>query len=83
MFLLCASGAFFLVNVWALDPLEVIVFLKGIGVDFASTFLECSLALLEVGCVVFGANDGDEDNEGGYDTNEDTFDLMLREFEKI
>ena len=67
----------FLVIVWALDPLgvSVIVFNEGIGVDFASTFFESGLALLKVGCVMFGANDGDEDDESGYDTDEDTLDL--------
>ena len=48
---------------------------EGLEVDFASTFFESSLALLEVGCVMFGANDCDEDDEGGYDTNENTLDL--------
>ena len=48
---------------------------EGFEVDFASTFFESSLALLKVGCVMFGANDGDEDDEGGYDTNENTLDL--------
>ena len=54
------------------DPLPVG---EGIEVDFASTFFESSLALLKVGCMVFGANDGDDDDESGYDTNENTLDL--------
>ena len=76
MFLLC--DAFFLFVVWALDPLGniVVVFNKGFGVNFTSTLFESSLALLKVGCVVLRSDDGDEDDEGGYDTNEDTLDLI-------
>ena len=47
----------------------------GFEVDFASTFFKSSPALLKVGCVMFGANDGDDDDESGYDTNENTLDL--------
>ena len=67
MFLLC--DAFFLV-VWALNPFEriVVVFNKGFRVNFTSSLFERSLALLKVGCVVLRSDDGDEDDEGGYDT---------------
>jgi hypothetical protein len=82
LFLLC--DAFFLLVVWALDPLGNIVVVRvlneGFGVDFTSTLFESSLSLLKVkvGCVMLGSNDGYEDDEGGYDTNEDTLDLMVR-----
>ena len=81
VFLLC--DAFFLFDTWAIDPFGVIVAVlnEAFGVDFASTSFESSLALLKVGSVVLGANDGDEDDEGGYDTNEDTLNLMIKEFE--
>jgi hypothetical protein len=71
--------AFFLV-VWVLDPLGYIVvdLNEGFGVDLTSTLFESSLALLKVGCVVLGSDDGDEDDEGRYDTNEDNLDLMIR-----
>ena len=46
VFLLCVT--LFPVNAWALDPLGDIVVLKGLGLDFASTFFESSLALLKV-----------------------------------
>jgi hypothetical protein len=77
VFLLC--DAFFLFVDWALDPLGDIVVVQneGFGVGFASTLFESSFALLKAGCVVLGSNDGDEDDEGGYDTNEDTLDLMM------
>lgn len=81
MFLLC--DAFFLFDAWAIDPLGVIVavFNEAFGVDFASTSFESSLALLKAGSVVLGANDGDEDDKGGYDTDEDTLDLRIKEIE--
>jgi len=47
----------------------------GIGVNFASTLFESSLAFLEVGPVVFWTDNGDDDDEGGYGTDEDTLDL--------
>ena len=76
VFLLCII-TFFLIHTWALDPSGYIVILlnEGFGDDFASTFFESGLALLKVGCVVFGSDDGDEDDEGCYDTNENALDL--------
>ena len=76
VFLLC-NITFLLVHTWALDPSGYIVILlnESFGVDFSSTFFESGLALLKVGCVVFGSDDGDEDDEGGYDTNENALDL--------
>jgi hypothetical protein len=58
----------------------VVVSNEGFGVDLTSTLpvFESSLALLKVKCVMLGSNDGDEDDEGRYDTNEDTLDLMIR-----
>jgi len=75
--LLC--DAFFIVFAWALDPLRfiVVVLSEGFGVGFTSTFFKSSLALLKVGCVVLGSNNGNNDDESGYDTNEDTLDLMM------
>ena len=68
MFLLC--DAFFLLVVWALDPLGniVVVFNMGFGVNFTSTLFKSSLAQ--------SGMRGDEDDEGGYDINEDTLDLI-------
>ena len=73
--LLC--DLFFPIISWALDPLGIIVVVQNesFRIDFTSTFFESSFALLEVGCVVFGSDYGDEDDEGGYDTDEDTLDL--------
>jgi hypothetical protein len=66
--------------VWALDPLGYIFvdLNEGFGVNLTSILFESSLALLKAGCVVLGSNDGDEDDEGHYDTNEDNLDLMIR-----
>ena len=79
MFLLC--DALFLVDEWALDPLRVVVFNEGFGVNFAPTLFKSSFAFLEVRSVVLRTNDGDEDDKGGYDTNKDTFNLMIWRFE--
>ena len=77
VFLLCDT--IFLIDPRALDPLRFIVVIQneGFRIDFTSTFFESSLALLKVGCVVLGTNDGDKDDKSGYDTNEDTLDLMI------
>jgi hypothetical protein len=37
--------------------------------------VQSSLALLKVKCMVLGSNNGDEDDEGRYDTNEDNLNL--------
>jgi hypothetical protein len=50
---------------------------EGIGVDFASTLFKSSLALFEVGSVVLGTNDGDNDHESGHGADEDTLDLKI------
>jgi hypothetical protein len=72
-----------LVVAWALEPLgDIIAVLnEGFGVDFTFTLFKGSLALLKVGSVAFGANDGDDDDEleGDYDTKEDTLILMIGE----
>lgn len=67
-----------LVHEWTLGSWGLFVFAKGVRVDFSPTLFESSLALLEVGSVMFGTNDGDEDDEGSYDTDEDPLDLMIR-----
>lgn len=76
LFFLC--DAFFLIDEWAPNPWGVANLDKGFGIDFTPTLFESSFALLEVRSVVLGTNDGDEDDEGSYDTDEDTLDLIIR-----
>lgn len=46
-----------------------------INEGIASTLFDSSLTLLEVGSMVFRANDGDNDDKGGYNAEEDALNL--------
>ena len=78
MFLLSdiLSDILFLIS-WAIDPCRDVVILinEGVGINFASSLFESSLAFLEVRSEVLGTNNGDENDKGSYDTNKDTLDL--------
>jgi hypothetical protein len=81
VFLLCFAFLFLVINTcaWALDPLVgyiiIILLSECFGIYFSSTFFESSFGFFKVGCMVFRSDDGDENDEGCYDTNEDTLDL--------
>lgn len=81
MYFLCSTFFKFLVHEWALNPWGLVFLSESVEVDFTPTLFESSLAVLKVGSVVLGANDSNEDDKGGYDTNEDPLDLIIMEFE--
>ena len=82
MFLFRDDSLLIIIITLTLNPLSSIITTiiqnERFRINFTSTLFKSSLALLKVGCVVFGSDDSDEHYECGYDSDEDTLDLWGR-----